>query len=244
MKAFRTFRTALPIFLVAAVVAGCSPYYYVPATQGVPLIDERGAADLTASGHPPTQGDVSAAYGITDHVAIKADGSWYEAVRDKEEEEVVTTRRVEVGAGYFTPVMDGFVFEIYGFGGMGDVENRLIHTVDDHPETAGRMTAQFDLFGVQPNFGYKSDIWTAGFSMRFARLHYRRIKGSLIYHDVDQIQYLADRRSHFLIEPAFTFRVGIENLKFQLQYMYSINATDVFFRQKNSNFTLGLNFSL
>lgn len=235
--------TRILFFLLVLAAAACSPYYYMPVTQNVPLIDEKGAGDITLSGRPPLQGDLSAAYGIGNHFAVKADGSFYHMKRDEQEEESFTIRRAEIGAGYFAEVLDDFVFEVYGFAGMGDVEHVMRSHVPESSISPDLLHARFDLIGIQPNFGYKSKSWVGVFSARFARLQYQRMHGTLIDEGMKQADYLATHRTHFLIEPAFTVKMGMEKIKFQLQYNYSINATDVFFKQKNSNFSVGINFS-
>ncbi len=232
------------IFLLFIVLAGfgCSPNYYTPAMVNAPLIDEKGSGELTgAIGQQEV--NVAAAYGVGQNVAIKADGSWHQTVWDRDEGERFRVRRAEIGAGYFTPVGQDFVLEIYGVAGMGDVQTNVPYSMGDSLLSSKGVAADFSIFGIQPNFGYKSELWTAGFSARFIHLQYRNIDGSMFYKGIEQAEYLREHQSNFLIEPAFTFKIGMDQVKLQLQYVYSINISNPFFRQKNTGFTLGLNFS-
>ena len=83
-------------------------------------------------------------------------------------------------------------------------ENHLPSTSVDYPNTKGNISANMFRIGIQPNFGYKSKYFTAALSARIANLSYSKIEGDLIFDKVDQVSYLKDNASQFLLEPALT----------------------------------------
>jgi hypothetical protein len=123
------------------------------------------------------------------------------------------------------------------------MENHLPSTMESNPLTQGDISASVLRYGIQPNFGYKSNNFSAALSSRVVNLTYSNIEGDLIFDGVDQVNYLKDNSSNFLIEPALTLRGGFEKIKLQLQYGYSINLSNNDFTQDKSYLTLGLNFN-
>ncbi len=227
---------ALGISLVS-----CSPKFYTPNTQNVPLISEKGETDLTVSGNP-NQVEFQGAYGIANNVAIKANGGLF-IPANLDNGNGGSGKFVEVGAGYFLPIQEHWVFETYGIVGMGSFENHLPSTQVDYPLTKGNVSSNLYRIGIQPNFGYKSKYFSAAISSRFVSLSYDKIRGDLYFENESQVEYLRDNSSHFLIEPALTIRGGLEHFKVQVQYGYSLNVTNSSFKQDKTFFTVGLNFN-
>ena len=132
---------------------------------------------------------------------------------------------MEVGGGYFTPISENFVFEAYGIVGIGTMENHFPASSGTNSESKGDISANVLRFGIQPNFMYSN------------------IDGDLIFNSENQIDYLNDNKSNFLLEPAITVRGGLEKFKLQLQYGYSYNLSNSDFQQDNSYLTVGLNYT-
>ncbi len=238
----RNFRNLL--FLAAGfgfALSSCSPKYYTPNTQNVPLISNKGEKQLTLSGNF-NQVEFQGAYGIANSIAVKANGGLYTPA-DLNNGDGGSGKFIEFGGGYFKPISVNWIFEAYGIFGFGTVENHLPSTMNNYPMTKGDISANIFRVGVQPNFGYKSKYFSAAVSSRIVNLSYSNIKGDLIYHDVNQPSYLNDNSSNFLVEPAITLRGGFEKIKLQLQYGYSLNLSNSNFRQDNSFMTIGLNFN-
>ncbi len=221
--------------------ASCNPKFYTPNTQNVPLISQKGETNLTLSGNG-NQVEFQGAYGVSDQVAIKANGGLF-IPPDLDNGNGGSGKFLEVGAGYFKPVNEKFVFDTYAILGFGSFENHLPSTLAANPQTTGDISAGLLRIGIQPSFGYKSKYFSAAISSRIAHLSYNKIEGSLIYEGDNQVDYLENNASNILIEPALTLRAGIEKLKFQLQYGYSINASHSDFPQDKTFLTLGLNFN-
>lgn len=233
-------KSIVGVFLIAFTLTGCSPLFYTPNTQNVPLISEKGDNKLSVAGNG-NQVELQGAYGITDAFAVQANGGWF-VPRKEDNGNGGSGNFFELGAGYYTPVMDHFIFETYGLIGFGSMKNNFPSTQESNPESRGDISANAFRIGIQPNFGYKSKHFEVALSSRIVNLMYNNIKGDLIFGGENQIEYLEENKSNFLIEPAITLRGGLENIKLQLQYGYSFNLSNKDFRQDNSLFTLGISY--
>ncbi len=225
----------LILFGVAIAFSSCSPKYYTPNTQNVPLISEKGETNLTLSGNG-NQVEFQGAYGITENIAIQANGGLF-IPADLDNGNGGSGKFIEFGAGYFKPVTEKLIFETYGILGFGNFENHISDVA------GGDISANILRVGIQPSLGFKSKYFSAALSSRFVNLMYSKIEGNLIYEGLGQVDYLKDNSSNFLVEPAITLRTGFEKVKLQLQYGYSINVSKNDFKQDKTYLTLGLNFT-
>lgn len=229
------------LLLLSICYMGCSPKFYVPNTQNVPLMQSQGQTNLSVAGNG-NQVEVQGAYAIIDHMAIQVNGGLF-IPKDLDNGNGGSGQFVEAGAGYFTPINDHFIFETYGLFGVGSMENHMPSTLEAFPGTTGKISAGVIRYGIQPNFGFYSKYFVVAVSSRIIGLNYSNVKGSLMYDNVDQVGYLSDNNSHFLLEPALTIRGGLEKIKLQLQVGGSFNLTDNDFEQDNSFMSVGLNFN-
>ena len=227
--------------ITTLTLAGCSPKYYTPNTQNVPLLSEKGETSLTLSGNV-NQIEFQAAYAISEGFALMANGGLF-IPADQDNGNGGSGKFMELGAGYFKPIDENFVFETYGIIGFGSVENHLPSTMSAYPMTSGDISANVFRYGIQPNFGYKSKQFSAAISSRLVNLNYNKIEGDLFFEDENQVDYLKSNNSNLLLEPALTLRGGFEKFKIQLQYGYSFNLSQSDFRQDSSYFTVGLNYN-
>ncbi len=231
------------LFIIVAFfsLVSCSPKFYTPNTQNVPLISEIGETNLTLSGNV-NQIEFQGASGITNHFAIKANGGLF-IPGNLDNGNGGSGNFIELGGGYFNEVAPNWVFETYGIVGFGSFENHLPSTITDSPGTKGDISSGIIRAGIQPNFGFKSKYFSAAISTRFVNLWHNNVKGDLIYEGMNQINYLNDNSSNFLIEPALTIRGGLEKIKLQIQYGRSFNISNSDFRQDKELLTIGLNFN-
>jgi len=228
------------VFLVVGF-ASCSPKFYTPNTQNVPLISEKGETNLSLSGNG-NQVEFQGAYGIAKNIALKANGGLF-IPSDLDNGNGGSGKFIEFGGGYFKPITEKWIFETYGIIGIGSFENHLPSAKTVSPQTNGNISANILRVGIQPNFGYKSKYFSAAVSSRIVNLSYSNINGDLIFENENQPNYLKTNSSNFLVEPALTIKGGGEKLKLQIQYGYSLNLTNSNFRQDKSFLTLGLNFN-
>jgi len=231
----------LTIAFAGILATSCSPKFYSPNTQNVPLMREKGQTNLTVAGNG-NQVEFQGAHALTGHLAVQANGGLF-IPKDLDNGNGGSGRFLEGGAGYFAPVGESFVFEAYGLLGFGGFENHLPNTVNDYPGTTGKISANIARYSIQPSFGYVSKYFAVAISSRISSLNYSRINGNLTFEDVIQTNYLSSNRSTMLLEPALTIRGGLEKFKVQLQFGGSFNLTNSSFRQDNSYMTLGLNFN-
>lgn len=233
-------KTLIILLSSAFIFAACSPKYYVPNTQNVPLISEKGETNVNVTGNG-NQVEFQGAYGVSNAFAVQLNSGWY-IPADLDNGNGGSGRFVEFGGGYFNTIRENWVLETYGIVGFGKFENHLPSTTMDSPQTNGDISANITRFGIQPNFGYKSKYFSAAISSRIVNLTYNNIDGDLIFENEDQVEYLKNNSSNFLIEPAITIKGGTEKIKLQLQYLYSANLTKSDFKQDNSLVSVGLNF--
>lgn len=232
------------IVLLAGIitVTGCSPKYYVPNTQNVPLLTRKGEINLSACGNT-NQLEIQGAYALTKRLGLVANGGFF-IPQDENNGNGGRGNLVEAGAGYYLPLANHLVFEAYGLAGYGTVENHMPSTLNDNPNTTGKIDAGILRFAIQPNIGFKSKYFSAAISSRIVSLNYNNIKGSLIYNNVNQVTYLNENNSLFVAEPAITLRGGIEKLKVQVQLAGSYNLSKSDFLQEKSLLSIGLNLNL
>lgn len=226
-------------FLLFLGLSACSPKYYVPNTQNVPLISEKGETNINLSGNDH-QVSLHGAFGLTDALAIEVNGGLI-LPNEADNGNRGSGNFGELGLGYFKQFGEYWVFEAYGIGGIGSMENRMPSTIEDYPDTKGNINANMLRLGVQPNFGFKTKYFTAAVSSRFMNISYHKIRGDLMYSNENQVDYLNRNSSLFLIEPALTLRGGFEKIKLQFQTGYSVNVTNSSFRQDHFYVSIGLN---
>ena len=228
----------IPTLLILAL-SSCSPKYYIPNTQNVPLISEKGETNINLSGNDH-QVSLHGAFGLTDALAIEVSGGLV-IPKEADNGNRGSGNFAELGLGYFKPFGDFWVFEVYGIGGFGTMNNRFPSTVEEFPNTKGDISANMLRLGFQPNFGFKTTYFTAAISSRFMNVSYHKVRGDLMFSEESQIDYLNRNSSNYLIEPALTIRAGLEKVKLQVQCGYSFNLSNESFRQDHLYLTFGLN---
>ncbi len=234
-------------FMITALVgllwwASCSPVYYIPNTQNVPMLHSAGELNLTVAGNA-SQGELQGAFAPMEHLGILLNAAAY-LPKDADNGNGGSGILGELGLGYYGPIGTHFIFESYGLIGAGRVENHLPSTLVDFPNTSGAMRATALRFGVQPSIALRTKYFQAGISSRIISLNYTGLQGNLNYLGEDQFAYLRANRAAMLLEPAITLRGGLEYLKLQLQYQLSFNFSNADFHQQKSLLSLGLNLDI
>lgn len=223
----------LAILLICATLTGCSPVYYVPNTQNVPVIKEKGQTNLSFgfNSSESTEGfELQGAYGLTDKIALQLNTDW---VKASEGSSKGSGHLVELGPGYYKKLSEHFVFETYGLLGFGSLK------YEENNNSFQEISAKFIRLGVQPSISFTSKYFIASLSGRLANLNYNSVSGN--YYDVD---YLKANNSYWLIEPALTLQGGFEEVKLFLQLQLSENLTEHYFPQDYSVVSLGLKVNI
>jgi len=221
------------MFFICTTLIGCGPIYYVPNTQNVPVMENKGQTNLSLGLNSSefTDGyEFQGAYGLTDNIALQFNTDW---VQSAEFASSGSGNLVEFGAGYYKSLAKHFVFETYGllgFGGLKYSEN------DVEPQ---KIEANFFRYGLQPSFSFNSKYFVASLSSRLVNINYNSVSGNYI-----DVNYLKSNNSYWLIEPALTLQAGFEYFKLQLQFQISENLTDPNFSQDYSLVSLGFKVNL
>lgn len=222
------------LLLICATLTGCGAVYYVPNTQNVPVMKEKGQTNLSIGLNSSESVDgfeFQGAYGLTDKIALQLNGDW---VNSSDGESNGSGHIIEFGTGYYKNLSKYFVFETYGLMGFGSLK------YEDNYNLPQEIKANFFRIGLQPSISFTSKYFIASFSGRLANLKYNNVSGNLI----EDVDYLNANNSFWLAEPALTLQAGFENVKLQLQFQHSYNLTDPNFVQDYSMVSLGLKVNL
>ena len=229
-------------FIFACITLGllsssCSPKYYVPNTHNVPLMQQKGESTAAlASGAWRTE--LQAAHAITDNMALLLNTAFFYP-EDDEEGDGGKRQIFEVGLGHYQTLAPDIIFEIYPLLAIGTLENHFPSTLTDHPTTTGKIKTTLFRYGIQSALGHKSKYFDAAISTRLVGLNYSNTSGNLIFSRQSQIDYLQEKNTHLLLEPALTLRTGHHTLKLQIQLGKSFNLSNPNFRQDNGHLTIG-----
>lgn len=233
MKKLTKIRIGPALFVLFLGFTGCQPCFYAPSAHNVPLFTEKGQVNGTASyqfGTISFGWNIQGAVAVTDHFALMGNYNHYRGNAktspwfEEEFESFFRSNMGEGGLGYYMPFGDQMVFEAYaGAGGSS------INTDYDWYDNTGTSTVKTTCYFIQPAIGYYNKHMQLAFSSRFRFVDFRDISYSSTLVE-DAKEYLDDLQlSHVstFLEPAFTFRIGSENVKFQLQTMFSLPVGDM-----------------
>lgn len=226
------------LFIITILTLGCGPEYYVPNSQNIPIMKSKGQTNLGIGYNESeyTRGfELQTAHAITNHLALQLNGDWVNSKNDTSNDYKATGRMLEVGAGYFKDIASNFTFETYGLLAFGKIE------LENNKSGTDNLSAKFNRVGIQPSLSYSRKHFSTSLSSRIVHLKYKDISGSSNNFDPD---YLKTNNAYWLLEPALTIQVGSENLKFQLQYVYSYNLTNPSFEQERDIISLGIKLKI
>lgn len=231
------------LLIITILNLGCSPEYYVPNSQNIPIMKAKGQTNFGVAYNESesTNGfEIQTAHAISDHIALQFNGDWVKNsnggyLSDSSDDYKATGRMLEIGVGYFNPITRHFVFETYGLLCFGKLD------LKNYTDESGydNFSAKFNRIGIQPSFSYVKKHFSCSVSSRLTHIKYKDIKGGENSVDFDP-NYLKTNNAYWLLEPAITIQAGSENVKFQLQYVYSQNLTDSSFPQEIDIVSFGI----
>ncbi len=221
------------------LLCACNPKYYIPNSHNIPLLHEKGEGTLSLADGDGQGTELQAAYAITNNTALMLNTASFKDAGDPSGDGG-KGGLLELGLGHYRSLSEQAVFETYVLVGGGDMENHFPSTRANNPSTTGKIESKLIRYGFQSAVGFKSKVIDIALSTRITRLNYSDISGSLLFSGVDQIEYLKQRRNHWLFEPALTLRIGYDPLKLQLQVSESENLSHSDFRQDEIQFTAGV----
>lgn len=233
------------VILIPFILSSCTHYYYVSNVQNVPLFKEKNDLRLSGSlggGDESECIEIQTAYSVTDHIGVMAN---YMSAKGGSvaDHNYARGNYFEGGAGYYKPLNEFGIFEIYG--GLGLCNQH--HEFSDF--YSGTNAGDIDLtslkFFIQPSFGFTTNFIDAAFSTRICVVNYSNGSNFLTGY-TDEYAKLNSLSSqiHGFIEPALTVRAGWKYTKLQFQairagYLGSSN----FHIGEDWHISLGLYFS-
>lgn len=201
----------------------CSPTLYIPNQQVVTSFNEKKETCVSGTiifdGFGITKGgDISVAHSITNHWALLGKYTHYYARNERTVGPIYTHTTTggkgigtELGIGYFTKLKT-FNAELWLISGLGSVTNNTSET-----DVLGNFSSRIFRTALQPALSYRKKYLEISLSSRLSHLHYYSIRGQ--YEPYDEL--LKNTPDYFFMEPALTIRLGMKNLKFQLQYQHA-----------------------
>lgn len=206
----------LSVVVTICLTSGCSSYYYMPNTQNVPLMKEKGEIKFSANfsaGDYLEAHEFQGAYAFSDKFAAIANSQF---VNEEGGDIEGRGHIVEAGVGHFIPLSDKFVFEVYSGLGGGRVRNDY----DDASASSMKIRKIF----LQPQVGLVTKNFDLAISTRLSTLTYHDIE-TLNASSNPDIILIRDNRTSLLSETALTARFGFKNAKLQAQYVVANNLT-------------------
>ena len=236
--------------LLSVWLCSCTHYYYVPNVQNVPLFKEKNEFRLSGAfggGDVSTSIDLQAAFSISDHIGMITN-YLYAYGGDASKNDWGKGSYFEGALGYYKTISKYGVFEIYG--GLGGSNQQ--HQYSVHPWGSGSYTStgtsdlSFTKLFVQPSLGLTLKGLDIAFSTRLCNLSFNKIDNQ-INRQTDESEYnnlnsIAQNKRYMFLEPAITLRVGLKNIKVQVQAAFSsyLNS-DLYFERAHISFGLYFN---
>jgi hypothetical protein len=202
--------------------SSCTHYYYVPNTQNVPLFRGKNEYRLSGSlagGEESSCKELQAAYSVTDHIGIMANFMSAKGGNISDNEDWGKGNYLDAAIGYFKPIKEFSVFEIYGGIGGSNQRHQYSSGYSTTSSTSGGFSdLSFTKIFVQPSIGFTFNAFDIAASTRICVLSFKSVVNQ-INGNVDESNTLNNisGESHFFLEPAITIRGGWKYVKLQLQ---------------------------
>ena len=220
------------------LMESCSPCFYTPNAQNVPMLrgKKEGVVNASLQGGLYSRGlNIQTAFSVHDHIGLMMNYQHYGAqysgsfisLGGPSEDGHFWGNFGEVALGYFLTFYNKWLFEVYGGGGVGRVVNVQTGNYYYYNLPYYRADVGYNRYFIQPAIGWTAnEHFEIAFSYRFGLLHYNDVSirsgDGLNIFDVTGIS----NNPLVLLEPAFTLRAGGKNVKFQYQATYSANFGD------------------
>ena len=234
-----------PSILTLLLSSSCVHYVYMPNVMNVPLLKEQFDSHISASlgtGESTTSGDVQTSFAVTKHMGIMSN---YAYTQQGNESSGAKGNYLDLAAGYFVPIGEKGVFEVFGGAGFNNQHHVFSTSSSTNATASGSLTwdlAYLKEF-IQPSIGITGNGFDAAFSTRLCHMAFTRTETS----PTQQPTLVKLNEDIFMIEPAVTIRFGWKYAKFQLQVVTCFDNTKYAqsfraFERWNAN--VGIFFSL
>ena len=239
------------IIVIVLFCDSCSPIYYVPNTQNIPMLEAQGQSKISASFNltdATAGGELQAAHAVTNRIAVLANLLYCKA---KDDNANGSGKQIELGPGYYKKIANNLIFESYALVGFGNVENiftKTHYTTKDTIRFDENVKANFYRIGLQPSISYKKKNFDIAFSTKLSNVVYNNIKGNLVNEVnsvlVNEVDDLKKNKNNLFMEPALTISGGSSKFKLQLQLQKSYNLSNAKFKYDDFQLSLGLKYLL
>lgn len=247
----------LVLLVVLITLSSCSGYYYSASPHYVPFNSEKGDIKTNISANFMQTG-----YAFSNHFSVFSTGYYryqarpsYETIGGKENSgddiHGDETYEINLGGSYFYK-KNNLQFEVLFGAGFGDLEfNHIIDFYYDDYEF-NMNCKKYNIF-IQPNIGFRfNKNLDLNLSTKFSQQNFYNIETDVVWGDYNGEEICDDyffdktRTSLYYIEPALTFRAGLEKLKVQVQMIpvFSLNETYIRYREFSINLSLYINLNL
>lgn len=235
--------------LVALLAASCTTLYH-PQLEAIPLIEEKGELNIeTGLSHQDAlSGNISIAYGLTDHIALQGFG------RTNKDGDVRNLHG-QLAAGLYGQTAGGLDRELYlgvaagrnadewGYENhpMVDIEGNPISFYDQEGNLVNEAwdrhayTGDYHMLFLQGNIGQRNKHfeWAVGLKAGILHSYIRHTQSIYDYSDLEndwyynyQNPYNEDARPYdnvsLLLQPQAELRFGWERFKFTYRIAYGI----------------------
>ena len=243
--------TALNLMAVGIILANfisCSPLYYVPNVQQVPLFTDKNQGTINTGMLFMDPGGLalSGAYSITNHFGLVGN---FIAVGSKTETSIEKGVSTGLGVIYYLPIKENLVFETTVGTAFGNAINGNFDGLDIQNKV------NFNSFYVQPSLGMVYKNFEMALSVKYNIHSFSNLSADFLsYYEQGLVTYSSfyggsgttytnplDNPYHF-IEPALTVRIGWQSVKFSMQYVYSMRVSSTELARQQYNINLGLHF--
>lgn len=215
----------LLLLLSVLFMASCAPTYYKSKTINVPLLEKKN--DVHVGGHINGGVNIQGAYAATDNIGVTLDLFNYQSnvkteSNGRSSSGKYTYKSAEIGIGYFKKLNRLMHFEVYGIAGIGKLTKfSNAQPTDYYKPARGQISSNYSLLGVQPSLGLKWKHLELAYSMRILRTNYYNTSGSYTWNGGSEVVYLNNIDHQDIIEHGITARVGLKNIKLQMQLVKS-----------------------
>lgn len=230
------------------LLASCSSTHYVANAPNTSMLSEVGEISANAS-----IGSVNAtqtinfqgAFSPAKHLGVQLNAGLFTA-RNRDFSEVtiddsygLNGRLFEGGIGYYDSLGEyGFKYDIYGgFGHFnGNTEVSIL----------GQADFKYNRIYVQPSIGFASEFVDLNFCLRGVLLDINEVRYEFPTANGPNANFslpIPDTKSHVLLEPALTARLGYKYVKLQAQFGTVLNLSGYYLDYDPMFLSVGLVFN-
>lgn len=241
------------LLVFTLLLSACSHRYYLPNVHTVPLFKEKNECQLlvaTGGGNEISATEVQAAYAVTNHIAAMSSVMFAKG-GDVSKNNWGKGYYVEGGMGYYKPLENYAVIEIFGGFGASEQHHQYEYTSvsfwgGGSTKYTGTADLSFTKVFLQPSFGLTFKNFEFALSTRLSYLSFYNINNQIDKRSIEfnYLDTISQNRNSLLLETALTIRGGWKYVKLQLQIGGLNNFTKPGLRFSTSYSSLGLYLSI